>query len=493
VRCGRSYAHALRWPEGRICRYCYDAARQQQGRCASCGHHGVLPGLTAAGASTCVTCSGIPLDVCCRRCGQEAPMGRSVICWRCQLSDLLDAILSGPDGQIPNHVRPLVAALLGMPRPLSGYAWIRRNPRSQDLLRGLATREVDLDHAALDALPPSRTVEYIRGLLVHHACLPPRDPHLARFESWLTAKLAQVTDPEHRKIVERFARWHLLHRLRHQARAEPVTTTAFLNAKQSTTVGIQFLVWLAAHGRDLHTASQQDIDAWFAAGPSTRKHATRLISWAKDQRILRGVQIPPRPTGNGEVMGPQERLGHLRRVLQEDQLHIVQRVIAVLVLLFGQPLSKIVRLRRNAVTIDGDQVKLTLGDEALLLPPPVAELMTTFIDDPRFRRNTAANHDSPWLFPGTQPGRPLHVYSAHGMLKTAGIPARAARAGTWLDLVRTAPPSILADALGIHANTAMRYAKAAGADFLTYAGLAEEAVRSHPRRDDRRPASRERV
>jgi hypothetical protein len=255
VRCGRSYAHALRWPEGRICRYCYDAARQQQGRCASCDHHGVLPGLTAAGEPTCVTCSGIPLDVCCRRCGQEAPMGRAVICWRCQLSDLLDALFAGPDGQIPDHVRPIAAALLGMPRPLSGYAWIRRNPRAQDLLRGLATREVDLDHAALDALPSSRTVEYIRGLLVHHGCLPPRDPHLATFERWLTAKLTQVTDPEHRKIVDRFARWHLLHRLRHQARTEPVSATAFLNAKQSTTVGIQFLAWLAARGRDLHTAS----------------------------------------------------------------------------------------------------------------------------------------------------------------------------------------------------------------------------------------------
>jgi hypothetical protein len=81
-------------------------------------------------------------------------MGRAVICWCCQLSDMLDALLAGPDGQIPAHMRPLVAALLGMPRPLSGYAWIRRNPRPQDLLRGLATREVDLNHAALDALPP---------------------------------------------------------------------------------------------------------------------------------------------------------------------------------------------------------------------------------------------------------------------------------------------------------------------------------------------------
>jgi hypothetical protein len=40
-----------------------------------------------------------------------------------QLSDMLDALFAGLDGQIPAHVRPLVAALLGLPRPLSSYAW----------------------------------------------------------------------------------------------------------------------------------------------------------------------------------------------------------------------------------------------------------------------------------------------------------------------------------------------------------------------------------
>lgn len=78
---------------------------------------------------------------------------------------------------------------------------------------------------------------------------------------------------------------------------------------------------------------------------------------------------------------------------------------------------------------------------------------------------------SPELFPGTQPGQPLHVYSARHMLHVIGIPTRAARIGTWLQLVREAPPSVLADALGVHPNTAMRYANLAGADFLGYPAL----------------------
>jgi len=253
---------------------------------------------------------------------------------------------------------------------------------------------VGTTHAALDALPASRTVEYVRGLLVAHGCLPPRDPHLATFERWLAAKLAQLDDPQQRQLIERFARWHLLPRLRRQAQDGPVPTGAFLHAKQATTVAIQFLAWLAGRGRDLPNASQHDLDAWFATGPSTRRHATKLLSWAREQRILRGVELPPRPVSQGPVMSQQERLDHLRRVLAHDDLHVAHRLVAVLVLLFGQPISKIVRLRRDDVTVTADAVTLRLSDDPITLPAPVAELMTAFLADPRYRRNTAANRDS---------------------------------------------------------------------------------------------------
>lgn len=110
---------------------------------------------------------------------------------------------------------------------------------------------------------------------------------------------------------------------------------------------------------------------------------------------------------------------------------VLIRDLAVFVLLFGQPLSTVVRLPRSAVTLLGEQVNLALGDQTLVLPPAVAELMITFLGDPRFRGNTAANKNSLWLFPGEQPGQPMHVHSAHQVLKDAGIPARPARAGTW--------------------------------------------------------------
>jgi hypothetical protein len=181
VRCGQSYRDASPWPEGRVCCYCRRAARQREGTCVVRGHRGVVPGLID-GHAACVNCSGVPVDVECRLCGREAPMGFAVTCWRCQLEDQLNGLMANPGGVSPPALQPLVDALLGLPQPRIAYVWIRRNLGVQTTLRRLATGEDPLDHATFDQLP-GRTTEYLRGLLVEQGCLPSRDRYLAAFET----------------------------------------------------------------------------------------------------------------------------------------------------------------------------------------------------------------------------------------------------------------------------------------------------------------------
>ncbi len=467
VRCGLSYQRAHNWPEGQVCHYCYDAARQRQGRCASCGHTGVLPG-NAEGEPTCVSCSAIPLDVRCRACGAETPLGRGNRCWRCQLTALVNTLLIGPDGSIPAQLRPLATALSDMPRPNSGYAWLRQNPAAQDLLRQLADGSTALSHDNLDQLPETRTVEYLRGLLVEHRCLPPRDPHIARFERWLETKLTKIDNPEHRKVIDRFARWHLLRQLRTRAARAPVTPGAFLNAKQTTTVAINFLAWLGSRGHSLNAATQRDLDAWFSSGPTTRKHAVRFIYWTREQKLIKRADVPVPRTNEARPISERERLTQLHRVLTDETLSTSTRLAASLVLLFGLSGPQIVQLKLSDVTCDDERVLLRIGSTPVELPEPVATVMRSLLAEPRYRHNTAAHPHSPWLLPGRNPGRPMHIGSIHHILDAAGVPLRATRAGTWQQLVREAPPAILADAFGIKATTAMRYASAAGADYLSY-------------------------
>jgi len=63
----------------------------------------------------------------------------------------------------------------------------------------------------------------------------------------------------------------------------------------------------------------------------------------------------------------------------------------------------------------------------------------------------------------------MHVNRAAKALRKLVIPPGAARTGTWLQLVRAAPPSVLANALGITPpETAMRHATQAGTDYIAY-------------------------
>ncbi|MGY4649802.1 hypothetical protein [Mycobacterium sp. URHB0021] len=61
----------------------------------------------------------------------------------------------------------------------------------------------------------------------------------------------------------------------------PVTDSAFLRAKQTVTVTIEFCNWLAAeHDTTVEQVTQGHIDRWQSTGPTTREHILRFIRWA---------------------------------------------------------------------------------------------------------------------------------------------------------------------------------------------------------------------
>ena len=145
-------------------------------------------------------------------------------------------------------------------------------------------------------------------------------------------------------------------------------------------------------------------------------------------------------------------------------------------LLFGQPAEAIAGLTTDQVRMEPDgRVLLRLAADWLDVPDPFAGLLGTYLT---CRRNmaTAANSSSTWLFPGGMPGR--HIIAAYiaTKLRALGIPVLAARMGTWQLLVREAPPSILAEALGISPVTAMKHAEQAGGDWLRYAALRQTSL-----------------
>jgi len=357
-----------------------------------------------------------------------------------------------------------------MSRPQSGVVWLRRSVITRETLQGLAHGRIPGSHAALDALGTDRAVEYLRCLLVRYGVLPPRDRRLADFQRWAAVKLDGIGNAEDRQLLERFLRWYLLRHLRSgSTAAAPVGHGPYQRAKQRLTVAAVFLAWLAARGHQLGECTQHDLDSWFAAGPSTRQHALTFLSWARRQRILRGVELPVIHTeAASPPPAPAVRLAAIRRLLLDDALALEDRIAGCLVVLYGQQASRIAALRVSEVSCTDAAIRLKLGADWLDVPEPVATLLRHHLRN-RSNMTTAANPASLWLFPGQLVGEHRSYRRLIVILSRLGIPARASRLAAWHQLVRQAPPAVLADALGVSPDTATRHALLDGADWSAYA------------------------
>jgi hypothetical protein len=249
---------------------------------------------------------------------------------------------------VPSHLRPLADGLVSMHRPHSGVAWLRRSAIARETLQDLARDRMPCSHAALDALGTDRAAEYLRSLLVRYGALPPRDRRLADFHRWAAAKLDTIGDAGHRQLLERFLRWRLLRHLRSGGTtATPLGHGPYQRAKQRLTVAIAFLAWPADRGRHLGECTQHDLDAWFGTGPTTRRHVITFLSWARQQRIIRDVEIPAISTAGAEACPPgsDARLAAIRRLLLDETLAPGDRITGCLVVLYGQQASTIAALR----------------------------------------------------------------------------------------------------------------------------------------------------
>jgi hypothetical protein len=479
VRCAGCYPSGARWPDGLVCQYCYRAAHNRRGRCATCDHEGVLPGVDQRGRATCRSCSGIRINVDCLRCGTEDTLYRAGTCVRCALRDDLRGLLAGTDGQVDPRFDPFIELVVGMPRPNSGMAWIRVNRLRHggtvpDLLQRLGTGQLALTHDAFDELPANRTTNHLRGLLAKAGLLPPRDEMLARYSNWLTRKLQAIPDEHQRRIIGQYGRWDHLRRLRQHAQQGPVTLGQVLTAKQYTTVAVDFLAWLGERNRVLAECTQADLDTWFAGGTSTRQIADAFLRWAVHHRLLpkldlpihsRQLQVSPFSTG--------QRLACLQKLLLSDTIPLPHRVAGGLLLLFGLSVGRIVALRLNQINtaVDasgGGTTTIRVAEDSLFVPEPLATLLRTYLGA-RPNVNTATNHDAPWVFPGNSPGRHLTAAVLADALARHGVPSRAGRTGTWQQLFREGPPQLLARSLGISPATALKHAALAGSDWTAYA------------------------
>lgn len=473
--CGEDQPIASRRTGKPLCFSCY---RQPERECGGCGRIRRIRVRGRDGQSDlCGTCHQAPVLVC-GVCGTEdlcrtTTVDRSPICFCCQLARRLNEMLTASSGQVLPSLIPLYEAIATVDEPRSALAWLTRSPAIA-VLTAIARGEQPLDHATLDAVGGTKrgrafAIEHLRQLLVTCGALPERDRHLARLEIALE-ELIQAAHPEDWERLRLYATWWLLHRLRRKADQGQPTEFAAQRVREQTAEAARFLAWLRKQGRTFTQASQSDLDTWLGIRPQARRRLPGFLRWAHGRGLLIEVDAAYPPAGDPlSFVGDDQRWDTARRLLADDAVEARDRVAALLLLLYAQPAARIVRLTRESLQRHDHEVWLRLGEDHVVLPPPLSDLIQRLPEQrPAGAARNLVDVDT-WLFPGRRPGQPMSASAMARRLRTLGIEPRAARNTALLQLAAELPSLVLADLLGIHINTAEHWNAAAGARWTNYA------------------------
>ena len=308
ARCGEIRPPTARWPEGPVCDPCYNAALRSRGRCARCAEVRRLVAPPGTAADTCAVCAGAPVTHACRDCGIEDKLYEKGRCSRCSLRRRARELLSAGAGQVPAGLAEVFDAITAARQPRSALNWLR-NGAGAGLLAQVAAGRLAPTHEALDAHPHRRAADYLRHMLTAGGALPARDEELARTEQWLGDLLASIGAPGHRRLVQSFATWQVMRRLRRSAAASTRPRSPTAHARNQIKAAAGFLDWLASRGQQLASCRHADIDDWLATGPAAWQ-VRGFLTWASRRGHCPAFTVPgpgrpagqqPAPTSDGHT------------------------------------------------------------------------------------------------------------------------------------------------------------------------------------------------
>ena len=294
---------------------CY---RGENWLCGGCGRtRRVRVKATATSPDLCGTCHQAAITAC-TRCGtvtrcRGTATARQPICFRCHLADRLDELLVQPDGAVLPALQPIRAAVLSVDNPATGLSWLGRS-RGATLLAQLASGQLPLTHDALDRQPPGFSVEHLRRMLVAAGALPERNEHLARLEAFAHRTAEAIDNPEDRRLLRSYATWHVIHRIRNDRPRPAIWPASGYRARYEIGAAARLLTDLRQQGRSLDALRQPDVDACLAGRDTLRS----FLTWAKNRRIIIGIQLPKQQSGQPLHFADDQHRWDLARTLLHD-------------------------------------------------------------------------------------------------------------------------------------------------------------------------------
>ena len=369
--CGRKAPCAISEATGKPwCRAC----KKRWIRCARCGQAGPVRGGTP-GEPLCSACTRPDPGFwrSCPDCGQPGRIHASR-CARCAVKQRLRGLLGNQDGEIRPQLQALYHALATADRPDTVAAWLAKSA-APAILNSLDPGQ-QLTHQVLDELPPGKTVEHLRSVLVDTGTLPPRDEQMTRLNHWISHVIGERPDPGQQQLLHRYAVWHVMRRLRARLGGTHATNGQVRAAQRVVKAATALLDWLTARDLTLATARQGDLDAWLAsAQASHRTDAGNFVRWARKQKLTSMDFAATRWGGPAGVIDTETRWQQARWLLHDDTLKPEDRVAGLLVVLYAQTAATVSRLTTGHIQASGNTVQIRLGREPVVLPEPLDALI----------------------------------------------------------------------------------------------------------------------
>lgn len=172
----------------------------------------------------------------------------------------------------------------------------------------------------------------------------------------------------------------------------------------------EFIAWPHERNLTLATCTQATLDQWHATHLGhERSSAKAFLTWAMRTRRMPSLDLPRTPVRQRQPITQHQRLQLLRKLLTDDTVELMDRVTAILTLLYGQPLTKITRLSISDIVTTEEEVLVRFGEPPTPVPAIFAPLLVSWRDQ-RPNMRTATNPNSQWLFPAG--GRDSHCTRA---------------------------------------------------------------------------------
>jgi hypothetical protein len=160
----------------------------------------------------------LPVTHACADCGTEDKLYEKSRCARCSLRRRARELLSAGTGIIAPQLTGVFDAVTAARQPRSALNWLRKGAGA-GLLADVPAGRLAISHQALDDCPHRRAADYLRHMLTAAGALPPRDEDLARAGQWLTGVLEAISPAADRRLVQAYATWQVMRRLRASAAA----------------------------------------------------------------------------------------------------------------------------------------------------------------------------------------------------------------------------------------------------------------------------------